>query len=553
MPNFRSRPEEAPSEELLEFPITGPFGGVQSEMPNSMVEKYGFVDLQNVLCRLGQMQARPTYQTLAFASSQLVGPPLGMGDFYDINGKRNQYLFMTDGGTGNLDVLYYNESALQFQDLTGPNLGPAIAVARAVVNQELLFAPVAAPGVPSAQIQVYNAQTTTYALVSANAPSATVLFELGYHLMAANYIPSGGGQQQTQGYIWSGVGDPTDWLSFSSGSNNLLNDLGPTVGGQKLGQYGFGYHNKGIVQIIPTGLGAAPFAFYPIVNTRMCGLFCPYSLDKVIIGGVECGIYVGADNVYIWNQTSSIPIGDAPVSGSRTRVGARQRIFADIRNSLIAFGPFSGMNTVFGFVTTQLNGVPFNAYWLFCPSVTTNICWVYNFDEGNWTRLVFDQRPTCAGPFVFSNSVLASLEGDPQETIGIGFFNGASSVGSVGYIDFTQPPSETTMYVTSGQHIFNDRRHKSTVKKFRLVATDNGAVTYTITLTNESGVTVTQEIATGGDGDGEDRSYIVPFTITGLRIKWQLSAPNGSPLSIVEFAPIYDVGGEQRSGTVDGN
>jgi hypothetical protein len=552
VPQLRDR-REAESEELLEFAMTGPFGGIQSEMPNSMIEKYGFVDLQNVMLRLGQMQARPTYSSIPFVTSQLVGAPIAIGDFYDLNGRRQQYLFFTDGGTGGTDVAYYNTTAQEWNLLTGPNIGPNIAIARAVVNNQLLFAPVSAPGEPGAQIQTYNAQTTTYSLVSSNAPSAVVLFELGDHLMAANIVPAGGGQQETQTYMWSGVGDPTDWTSFSSGSNNLLNDLGPAVGGLKLGQYGFGYHLKGIVQIVPTGNGAVPFAFYPIQNAKMCGLYCPYTLDKVVLAGVECSVYVGVDNVYLWNQTSAMPIGDAPVSGGRVRTGARQRIFADIKASLLTFGAFSGLNTVFGYVTTQLSGVPYTAYWLFCPTNTSNVCWVYNFDEQNWTRFVFDQRPTCAGSFVFANPNLIALQGDPQETIGIGFFNQTLGVGSAAYLDFTLAPCESSMYVSSGDHIFSDRRHKNSVKKYRLVATDNGPVTYTITLTNESNVSVTQEIATGGLFNGKDRSYIIPFSITGLRINWQLSAPNGSPLSIVEFAPIYDVGGEQRSGSVDGN
>jgi hypothetical protein len=532
--------------ELPEFPMTGPFGGVQSEMPDSMIEKYGFKDVQNVLFRLGKIQARPTYQTIPYTNPTNVFGPVAMGDFFDLNGVRAQYLFFLSpvGLGGTVNPYYYNTVANNFQPLTGAALPSSSSVATAILNNKLCFAVISPNGTPVSQIYLYDNQSTTYTLSSANSPQPTLMFELATHLMTANIVPAGGGQRQTQTYIWSGAGDPTDWTSFSSGQNNLLNDLGPAVGGVKLGTQGFGYHIKGVMQIIPTGNGAAPFAFQPVMNARMCGLYCPRTLDKFILQGVECSIYVGPDNVYVFNQSSLMPIGDAPAQG-RVRLGARQRIFADILAATPPGGPFA-------FTTTTLNGVPFNAYWLFCPSATNFVCWVFNFDEFNWTRLVFNQKPTCAGSFVYSSAGVGQQIGDPQETIGIGFFN-TQNQNAVGYIDFNQPPSETLAYVTSGDHIFDDRRHKHSIKKFRLAATDNGAVTYTITMTNESGVSVNQSVATGGANDGKDSTYIIPFSITGLRVFWQITAPAGSPVAIVEFAPIYDYSGEQRSGTVDGN
>lgn len=549
MPAFPSQDQKQDGE-LPEFPMTGPFGGVQSEMPNSMIEKFGFLDTQNVLLRLGKLQARPTYFSIPISDGPAMFNPVGMGDFFDINGVRAQYLFLLSNPLTVLTPHYYNTINKDFEPLTGPGLPVGISAATAVVNNKLCFASLSNNLIPNSQVMLYDNQTTTYYLSSVNSPQPLVMFELAYHLMTANCVPAGGGQQQTQLYQWSGVGDPTDWTSFSAGQNNILNDLGPALGGIKLGQYGFGYHSKGVIQIVPTGVGTAPFAFYPVQNAKMCGLYCPKSLDKFILQGVECSIYVGPDNVYVWNQTSLSSIGDMPLSG-RSRIGARQRIFADILEAIRVFSIFG----VFAFTTTTLNGVPFNAYWLFCPNGTNFVCWVFNFDEFNWTRLVFDQRPTCTGSFVYSDSSLGQQPGDPQETIGVGFSNNNTKAFTVGYIDFNQPPSETSMYVTSGDYIFDDRRHKHTLKKYRLVATDTSLtpVTYTISITNERGVTVTQPVTTGGTNSNKDMSYILPFSVTGLRLSWQISAPAGSPVAIVEFAPIVDIGGEQRSGSVDGN
>jgi hypothetical protein len=50
MAQFQDRTQTR-SEELFEASFVGPFGGVQSELPATEIEEFGFVDVKNFLFR----------------------------------------------------------------------------------------------------------------------------------------------------------------------------------------------------------------------------------------------------------------------------------------------------------------------------------------------------------------------------------------------------------------------------------------------------------------------------------------------------------------------
>jgi len=543
VPSAKDR-QELGTEELRESPVTGPFGGIQSELPVSLIEDYGFANCQNIAFRFGTAQARPTYATLP------APPGLGFGEyittfatFWDSLGRRQQVVF-TNGAK------IYTWNGVAWVQLAGPALGPLVLptfpFATAVLNQRLCFA----NGGPFNTVKVYIYDPVgnpgNYTLSSANSQEPFCLAEIGLHLMTSdvNVIAVG---LKPQRYQWSGAGDPTDWVSFSAGVNDQLTDIGPASGLLKLGQYGFGFHPFGILQIIPTGLGTAPFAFVPIAGGKI-GSAWIFTLQKLCIGGLDCGIFVGPDNVYVFNQTSLLPIGDTPI-GQRRRLGARSRIFAD----LAPFNPATGARS---YVTYAPGSSPFLSYMILVLGSNTDptLCplWIYNFDEENWTRWIFNKVPVALGDFSLTVGVTLIPVGGIK--IGISFADG-----TVGYIDFSQAAdhallggSETSTSIKSGKCIFSDRRHRHTNKKFRLVFTDLGSVTWTLTITNEVGQSA-QQSATLGTNSGDDLTYIFSVPLSGLRLQWTLTAPANSKFSIVEVAPIYDIAGEQRGGTVDNN
>lgn len=536
MPSVTDRMQQLSSEELREFPTVGPFGGIQSELPLSLIEDYGFADTQNICFRMGEAQHRPSYVPLPAI------PALGFGEyvttfaaFYDSLGLQQQVIFTNNG---NLRPLKWDGAA--FSNIAGPVLplvSSILPVAVSVLKQELCFS----MGGPFNGVQVYlydpQAAPGVFTLSSANSPKALSLAEINLHLMTSNILVPGPGLA-AQRYQWSGAGDPTDWVSFNAGLSDQFVDLGPAFGLQKLGQFGFGYHPKGIIQVIPTGNGIAPFAFIPI-NTGGIGLVkALYSLQKISLGGTDCSIFAAQDNIYLFNQTTLDAIGDAPI-GQRRRLGARSRIMADIA--------LSGLNNTRSWVTAAPGGSPFLAYYLLCSKSNTDptLCplWVYNFDEANWTRWIFNKVPRAIGDFVLNPGSAAPVD----TKIGIGFIDG-----SVGYLDFNNSGSETSSIITSGKLILGDRRHKKTVTKFRIVFTDKGPVTFTITVTNESGVS-DQDSITLGTGSGDNLTAVLSVKVTGLRFQYTLTAPANSKFGVVELTPLYDIGGEQRGGTADGN
>lgn len=535
MPPLQDR-KQARSEESPEFPITGPFGGIQSELSQTAIESYGFVDTRNIIFRQGVATVRPGYTALTLMPNPQE-PILGLADFFDVAGTHHQVMFTPTR------LLSWNAGAQTWSVIPG---GPAFTGTTTqlfswdVVNYKLCFSQGANP------VLIWDGIAGNYSLSNAAAPAAKYVFELGLHLMTLNTIEAA--TSFPSRYHWSGVGDPTDWTGISSGLNDQLNNLGPLSGGLKLGLYGFGFHQNGIVEIVPTGQGISPFAFYAIINAAQ-GANYPYTLDHIDLEGQECAIYVGPDNVYLFNGTSVIPIGDSPIDGRR-RLGARSRILADIR--------LVNTNQPYGYVTYSINGNPFKAYWLVIPGIST---WVYNFDEGNWSYFVYDKIANVIGTFInptglrwldligtwqTQNYTWSSLINNPGFDMALGF-----SDGTVGLVDFTNF-SESSWRIVSAKHTFGDRRHRHTIKKFRLVVRDLASVTYTISITNESNVTQTQNV-TLGSGTGDDLSTIVEFNITGLRLQWTVSGPVKAAGSFVEFALIFDIAGEQRGGLADAN
>jgi hypothetical protein len=370
-----------------------------------------------------------------------------------------------------------------------------------------------------------------YVAVGGASPAALALAEIDTHLMFGNTVE--GGVQFPQRYRWSGVGDPTDYTSFSAGTNDLLIDLGPIYNIKKLGQYGFSWHAGGIVQITPTGIGTAPFAFRGL-NSSYCGTPAPWSIDKFNYQGTDCAAYVGPSNVYIFDQSSVIPIGDAPIDGNR-RVGARKRIFADLATVPSSFRVIQAV----GVVTQSIGSDPNFAYWLL---VSSSIAWVYHFDEGNWSRQTFNGVGQ-----VFGRMITVNNNSNFEDFLGFSLPSGMQALDG-------QITCENPISMTSGQLEFDDKRHSDTVKKVRVIVNDQGPCTYTLTLSNNKGQSVPSTFTLGNTpATGVDLSIVLPFTINGLNFSWTLSSAQSQPFAVVEVKPMYDIGGEQRSGTVDGN
>jgi hypothetical protein len=517
-----------PSTELPEFPIRGPFGGIQSELPIEAIEQYGFADSLNMLYRKGSCRVRPAFNPLPALSAQ----PVGFADFFNSNGLRLQ--------VAAIPTKLYEYSGGAWVQVTGALTGAAAnRMSFAVVGQKLCFT----QGVDA--VQMWDGITAGFSVTSASAVPASFLFELVNHLMILRTVETGGVAYQR--VRWTGAGDPADWTSADSGVTDLFNDLGPINGGLKLFQCGYIWQQNGIIQVVPTGVGTAPFYFLPL-SAKSKGLTCPYSLCA---NGEAIASYIGKDNVYNFDGTTSTPIGDQPLQG-RSRLGARSRIFGDLL--------LSSPSSVFGFVTTSINSIPFNAYWFVIPNVAI---WIYNYEEMNWTRWTVAGTMAAIGGFNAASAVrICDLVGtiaqqlwtpatltnnNPFDSVVLGF-----SDGSVKQFDFTGW-SEQPWSVTSGQLAYGDYRHEKTTTKTRLIYKDNGPATIQFSLTSDSGQSVVNTqaepsgLAIGGVNPGASITEVIAHDqISGKYETLQISGAAEQPFEFTEVTPVYNPGGEVR-------
>jgi hypothetical protein len=614
MPSFINRAEQNVVEELNEFSNIGPFGGVQSEIPLDQVEQFGQVDILNMSLRKSVAETRSGYTILPAYPDTPIEDTTGIADFYDNNAARIQVVMTLTrliewdssaqdwavitgaltGGPFDLftwtvvdDKLCFCQGIdpIQLWDGITTTFGPSApgVVTAAVVNiggtgfvlgdtftipggngnfsgtvltvsgtTVLTFA-ITNPGVDYAIGTGIVATATSGSgtgltinittVITASYP-AKYLMELGTHLVIAYTIE--GGTPHTQRVRWSGAGDPTDFTSPSSGSNDILGDLGPITGAVKIFQTGYIFHQWGVTQMIPTGVGTNPFQFVPL-TTRARGNTVPYSLAPA---GEEFACYIGKDNIYKFNGTNSLPIGDQPIANNK-RIGARSRIFQDLSNT--------DPRSVVGYVSDTINGQVFPAYWIIMPQFGNTIIWVYNLDEQNWARFTFSGTMSTLGRFfkdeftrwedLVGTWADQTLDWDqfpginPFDSVLLAFSNGVNG-------DFNYQSVSEQNWSMSGVFIMGDVRHSKTIKKFRICILDNGPVTFTVSLSNAVGQTVSQMV-TMGSNSGMNISQILTLSISGIRINYSISGNAGQDFTLVEFAPMYSIGGEQRGGQVD--
>jgi hypothetical protein len=525
-------------DEQFEYPYVGPFGGIQSEVQVDQVGRAGFIEVQNIMFRKAQARSMPGFTALPTVSE----PVIGIGDFFNVNGVRRFVIWTPT------KMYYFNAGT--WTQVTGTLTGSASQFMQwDVVGYKIYFTQ------DKDILWVWDGITAGFAQASASAFPAKYVCEIGFHLVIANTLE--GGVTAPNRVRWSGIDDGTDWTSFSSGQDDLFNGLGPINGLARIYQSGYAFQQWGITQIIPTGIGLAPFQFVPI-GSRAKGSILPYGVASF---GEVVACYVGKNDIYVFDGTDSHSIGSKPIDGNR-RLGARVRIFSDL---------FAALQTnIFGFILTSANGNDYESYWLFIPSL--NKAWVYHFDEGNWTQELFTPNQLVGpvgvaplsntprwidlvGTWLAQSSTWSGLaNANTLDTMAIsdglaqsvsyfnfGAVNAAPTVGSINAND--------GFYIRSGQLNFDDPRHYHTVKKVRLVLQDLGNITINVRFTNEKGQVDGPRTLTYGTGSGNAITQVLPVSLPGQYITWELSGPQNANFGMTEFSPYIDTGGEIQMGT----
>ena len=496
-------------------------------MPPDAYEKIGFADVLNIFSRKSMMQSAVGWQSLLAAPNLETNPVLGAYDFFDATGTRHQVVFYQD--------------ALWEWTLDSWNSVPLIAPLSGSASdyfafEDLNYLMAFTNGVDT--IQLWDGLHTTTA--PASAPSSLYLMELASHLIAG-YITNGPGAPFPSMYKYSGAGAPDDWTSFDSGTFNLANKLGPIRGLGKVQGIGYSVHHFGLNQIYPTGNAALPFYNFGVASQ---GKGCPYPRG-VAFWGDESIFWPGDNDIYMFDGSNIIPIGSRKLQGG-AQVGARSRIMAELKTS--------NNNSVYGAVSSVISGNDFNAYWLVIPNGST---WIYNIDEGSWTRRVWSGKtPSVVSRFYNPNVVTWqdligswSAQTWDWDSLPVGqadaWFVGFTD-GTPGLIDYSQP-CEGPITIASGNMPFQDRRHDKFIKGMRMVFTDTGPFTVTFTFTNESKQQEQYTITWSGSGSNNTFQVTVPFKISGMWFSYIITGDPGTNISVVELTPVYDIAGENKT------
>lgn len=513
--------------EIPEVAWRGPLGGIQSEIPLDGIEGLGWSDAVNLIFRKSAITTRPGYKILPPfpAPTERI---VSICDFFNKIGNRVQVVITPTR------AIRWNPTTQDWTVLTGPPLtgleGQIFTFS--ALNYNLAFSQ------GSDQVMLYDGISTAYAPASVDAPPARFISEVAFHLLLGYTTELS--QELPQRVRWSSAFDPTDFSSDDAGFADLTNDLGPITGIASVYQSGYVFQQRGIVQVIPTGIGTQPFDFVKISN-KAKGNIAPYSLDYY---GDQMACYVGKDNVYMFDGTQSYPIGDYPMQdGSNRRLGARSRIYAELR--------VADLSQVYGFITSSIAGNPFNAYWLIIPNGSV---WIFFFDEQCWTRFIYDRMPSVLGDFARGGvpeiaqligtiaqqtwSPATLVQTNPLDDLAIGFYDS-----TVGDVDFTNY-SETPWSITSGSIRCGDSRHYKFTRRARTIQSDLGPTTYNLTLVNELGQTQPNTIE-NGSGSGQTLPWLSDEKIPGMYLYMTISGSD--PTSFSEIALLYDMGGEFRN------
>src|SRR5271168_3074211 len=173
MPSLKDR-EDSMQEEFREAAMTGPFGGVQSELPLTEIEQYGFADSTNFLFRKGVAYVRPSYTALPAFPRPTNEPILAVADFYTSNVVLIQCVLTPTR------LLWWNSGA--WTAITGPAFTGSSTQLFAwdVVNYKLCFSQGAD------KVFLWDGISASYVSSSVSAPATKYMAEIDLHLVALN-------------------------------------------------------------------------------------------------------------------------------------------------------------------------------------------------------------------------------------------------------------------------------------------------------------------------------------------------------------------------------
>lgn len=366
--------ERAMIQEPLEWSIQGPFAGVQSDCSLDKISMAlpGFWSADNVLFMQDKALFAPGWLALPAVADG--NPIVGVYDFFDNKAVHRQFVLTTR----NLYLWSPTTGVWSAAVTAGVALGGigSQRFAFTVVNNQVLFSQGVDP------VQSWDGAAVTFAAVSPDAVPAYYLTEVKGHLIAG-YTVEAGDPYPTR-LRWTAAGDPSVWIPPAGGTTDLLNSRGFITALANIRQYGWAFQYAGVTQIVPTGVGTAPFA-YEDYGGQDEG--CTHPSSFALFGHSEA-VYANWGDIIHFDGTNfnNLSYSKAQdVNGKVFARGARTRIYQDLLRA-------TSVNDVVSIGIVDHYGTKLKAYLLSIttPSQATDVLWIYNFDEDNWSRLRYN-------------------------------------------------------------------------------------------------------------------------------------------------------------------
>ncbi len=339
-----------------QFPILGPFGGFQDNLPKPHTPANSFDEITNWFCRKGRFHTRCRLNGYSSAPDGAIIRK--MITFQDVVNGYHTLVLTTKTPYALTAGPVWNTLTLPspLTDLSGTNLPYGVVS----TNKRVFFS--------NGSVPILYADGEASVKVAGDVPGAArFLATNSFHLVAAYTTePAPGGTLSVEypnRVRWSASGDPTDWTSFSAGFEDLLEVSDSITGLATLGVRTFIFRTNGITVMTPTDNALAPFRFdnYAIAEQGIGNKY-PYSLASYN----DSAAFISDSEIYKISPNDFTPIGSK----------AKKSIFADLK---LASG-----DVVSGYAVGQIGkGLDFLSYWLDIPGVST---WIYSFDDDAWTK-----------------------------------------------------------------------------------------------------------------------------------------------------------------------
>lgn len=360
-----------PDQGYFERTYTGPFKGINSNLPENMIDPSYSPSFSNFILKNGEIRTRPR-QSFGIPGTPDGGTMSFLSSFLDSNGVVHT-VTTTSNGLWQLNPSWRTNPKRAW-NLVGPftiQPGPTIPVSHWTFLNKFYWTNGGInlwfwDGITSGFNSVGPVTTGPPAVTA----GAFYLGELGARLILLNTV-EGRGLVTTnfpQRVRWSPSGLPSIWdptVNIGAGFNDEIDVPDGITGFLTIGRTGFIFRVNGVTEINLNGSGTNPFDFNHLwASDRGIGNIYPYS----IAGYGPIGMFISNEEIYLLSLGGFKKIGGV----------ARDSVMNDL-----AVATSTPVATIFPYY--QRNYI-YTTYMITIPMGHGSIVWTYSIEDESWQR-----------------------------------------------------------------------------------------------------------------------------------------------------------------------